>query len=101
MAEAVDRSNFGICLDLWNHSGVVRDLYAPLVLDLSGGGPRAPSLSNYRRGVHGSPTAHPHGIFEALLTRQDTMRFIQVRHQEAAAFAACGYAKYTGRLGGR
>ena len=27
------------------------------------------------------------------------MRFIQVRHEEAAAFAACGYAKYTGRLG--
>ncbi|HEY4129345.1 MAG TPA: thiamine pyrophosphate-dependent enzyme, partial [Gemmatimonadaceae bacterium] len=25
--------------------------------------------------------------------------FIQVRHEEAAAFAACGYAKYTGRLG--
>ncbi|MFN2382286.1 MAG: thiamine pyrophosphate-binding protein, partial [Guyparkeria sp.] len=27
------------------------------------------------------------------------MKFIQVRHEEAAAFAACGYAKYTGRLG--
>jgi pyruvate dehydrogenase (quinone) len=24
---------------------------------------------------------------------------VQVRHEEAAAFAACGYAKYTGRLG--
>jgi pyruvate dehydrogenase (quinone) len=27
------------------------------------------------------------------------MKFIQVRHEEAAAFAACGYAKYTGGLG--
>ena len=27
------------------------------------------------------------------------MHFIQVRYEEAAAFAACGYAKYTGRLG--
>src|SRR5262249_55679824 len=30
---------------------------------------------------------------------QEKIRFIQVRHEEAAAFAACGYAKYTGRLG--
>ena len=30
---------------------------------------------------------------------QEKLRFIQVRHEEAAAFAACGYAKYTGRLG--
>lgn len=39
------------------------------------------------------------GIFESLRTRQDRLKFIQVRHEEAAAFAACGYAKYTGRLG--
>lgn len=32
-------------------------------------------------------------------TRQEQLRFIQVRHEESAAFAACGYAKYTGRLG--
>src|SRR5919109_3760805 len=38
-------------------------------------------------------------IVESLRTHQDRMRFIQVRHEEAAAFAACGYAKYTGRLG--
>src|SRR5207248_1956855 len=30
---------------------------------------------------------------------QDKIRFIQVRHEEAAAFMACGYAKFTGRLG--
>jgi pyruvate dehydrogenase (quinone) len=39
------------------------------------------------------------GIFESLRTHQDKLRYIQVRHEEAAAFAACGYAKYTGRLG--
>ena len=36
---------------------------------------------------------------EALRQRQDKIRFVQVRHEEAAAFMACGYAKYTGRLG--
>src|SRR5205814_4331412 len=39
------------------------------------------------------------GIMEALRRRQDQIRFIQVRHEEAAAFMACGYAKVTGRLG--
>jgi len=39
------------------------------------------------------------GLFEALRTHQEKIRFIQVRHEEAAAFAACGYAKFTGRLG--
>lgn len=39
------------------------------------------------------------GIFEALRARKDKLRYIQVRHEEAAAFAACGYAKYAGRLG--
>jgi pyruvate dehydrogenase (quinone)/pyruvate oxidase len=36
---------------------------------------------------------------ESLRRRQDKIRFIQVRHEEAAAFMACGYAKYTGKLG--
>ncbi len=36
---------------------------------------------------------------ESLRTRQDSIRFIQVRHEEAAAFMACAYAKYTGKLG--
>src|SRR5947199_7805896 len=39
------------------------------------------------------------GIMEALRTRQEKIRFIQVRHEESAAFMACGYAKYTGKLG--
>ncbi|HVR02167.1 MAG TPA: thiamine pyrophosphate-binding protein, partial [Polyangia bacterium] len=49
--------------------------------------------------VFGLPGDGVNGLFEALRTRQDRVRFIQVRHEEAAAFAACGYAKYTGRLG--
>jgi pyruvate dehydrogenase (quinone) len=49
--------------------------------------------------VFGLPGDGINGIFEALRTRQDRVRFIQVRHEETAAFAACGYAKYTGRLG--
>jgi pyruvate dehydrogenase (quinone)/pyruvate oxidase len=36
---------------------------------------------------------------EALRTHKDKIRFVQVRHEESAAFMACGYAKYTGKLG--
>src|SRR5947208_1938024 len=49
--------------------------------------------------IFGFPGDGVNGIFEALRNRQEKIRFIQVRHEEAAAFAACGYAKYTGRLG--
>src|SRR5919197_614568 len=49
--------------------------------------------------IFGLPGDGVNSIFESLRTHQDRMRFIQVRHEEAAAFAACGYAKYTGRLG--
>src|SRR5436853_5928067 len=49
--------------------------------------------------VFGIPGDGINGIIEALRKKQDKIRFIQVRHEEAAAFAACGYAKFTGRLG--
>src|ERR671923_434510 len=49
--------------------------------------------------VFGLPGDGINGLFEALRTHADQIRFVQVRHEEAAAFAACGYAKYTGRLG--
>ena len=49
--------------------------------------------------IFGLPGDGVDGFFEALRTHQDKLRFIQVRHEEAAAFAAVGYAKYTGRLG--
>jgi pyruvate dehydrogenase (quinone)/pyruvate oxidase len=49
--------------------------------------------------VFGLPGDGINGIMEALRKRQNQIRFIQVRHEESAAFMACGYAKYTGRLG--
>src|SRR4026208_2371321 len=49
--------------------------------------------------VFGLPGDGVNGLFEALRTRKEEIRFIQVRHEEAAAFAACGYAKFSGRLG--
>jgi pyruvate dehydrogenase (quinone)/pyruvate oxidase len=49
--------------------------------------------------VFGLPGDGINGIMEALRERRDKIRFVQVRHEEAAAFMACAYAKYTGRLG--
>src|SRR5262249_11001765 len=49
--------------------------------------------------VFGLPGDGINGIMEALRKRRDRVRFIQVRHEEAAALMACGYAKFTGRLG--
>src|SRR6266567_106523 len=49
--------------------------------------------------VFGLPGDGINGIMEALRKRQEKIRFIQVRHEESAAFMACAYAKYTGRLG--
>jgi thiamine pyrophosphate-dependent acetolactate synthase large subunit-like protein len=37
------------------------------------------------------------GFFEALRLRREKIRFVHVRHEEAAALAAVGYAKFTGR----
>jgi pyruvate dehydrogenase (quinone) len=49
--------------------------------------------------IFGLPGDGINGIMEALRTHQKQIRFVQVRHEEAAAFMACGYAKYTGKLG--
>ena len=49
--------------------------------------------------IFGLPGDGINGIMEALRVRQDTIRFIQVRHEESAAFMACAYAKFTGNLG--
>src|SRR3569623_1653328 len=49
--------------------------------------------------IFGLPGDGINGIIEALRLRKDEIRFIQVRHEEAAAFNACAYAKFTGRLG--
>jgi pyruvate dehydrogenase (quinone)/pyruvate oxidase len=49
--------------------------------------------------IFGIPGDGINGIIESLRKRQDRIRFVQVRHEEAAAFMACGYAKWTGKLG--
>ncbi len=49
--------------------------------------------------IFGFPGDGVNGLFEALRTHKDKIKFVQVRHEEAAAFAACGYAKFSGRLG--
>ena len=49
--------------------------------------------------VFGLPGDGINGIMEALRKRLDQIRFVQVRHEESAAFMACAYAKFTGKLG--
>src|SRR5689334_8129278 len=49
--------------------------------------------------VFGLPGDGINGVIEALRKQQEKIRFIQVRHEEAAAFMACAYAKWTGKLG--
>jgi pyruvate dehydrogenase (quinone) len=49
--------------------------------------------------VFGIPGDGINPIMDALRRRKDRLRFIQVRHEEAAAFMAAGYAKQTGNLG--
>jgi pyruvate dehydrogenase (quinone) len=49
--------------------------------------------------VFGLPGDGINGMMEALRTRRDRIRFVQVRHEETAALMACGYAKFTGKLG--
>lgn len=49
--------------------------------------------------VFGLPGDGINGVFEALRKQKEKIRFIHVRHEESAAFMACAYAKFTGRLG--
>ena len=51
--------------------------------------------------IFGIPGDGINGLMEAIRRRQEKgdLRFIQVRHEEAAAFMACGHAKFTGKLG--
>src|SRR5690242_14467284 len=49
--------------------------------------------------IFGIPGDGMNGLMEALRKRRDKIRFVHVRHEEAAAFMACAYAKYTGKLG--
>lgn len=49
--------------------------------------------------IFGLPGDGINGFVEALRTHKDRLRYIHVRHEETAAMAATGYAKFTGKLG--
>lgn len=49
--------------------------------------------------VFGLPGDGINGIMESLRKVREKIRFIQLRHESSAAFAAVGYAKFSGKLG--
>ena len=49
--------------------------------------------------IFGLPGDGINGFIEALRLRKNRIKFVLVRHEESAAFMACAYAKYTGKLG--
>jgi pyruvate dehydrogenase (quinone) len=49
--------------------------------------------------IYGYPGDGINGIMGALNRAADRMRFVQVRHEEMAAFMACAHAKFTGEVG--
>src|ERR671923_2565053 len=51
------------------------------------------------RRIYGYPGDGINGIMGALNRAGDKIRFIQARHEELAAFMACGHAKFTGEVG--
>jgi pyruvate dehydrogenase (quinone) len=51
------------------------------------------------RRIFGFPGDGINGVFGALSRATDKIDFIQTRHEEAAAFMACGHAKFTGEVG--
>ena len=51
------------------------------------------------RRIYGYPGDGINGIMGALQRVEDRVEFVQVRHEEMAAFMACGHAKWTGKPG--
>ena len=49
--------------------------------------------------IFGYPGDGINGIIGALARHEDLIEFIQVRHEEMAAFMACAHAKFTGEVG--
>jgi len=51
------------------------------------------------RRIFGYPGDGINGVLGALQRSKDKIDFVQVRHEEMAAFMACAYAKFTGEMG--
>ncbi|HCF59583.1 MAG TPA: thiamine pyrophosphate-requiring protein [Myxococcales bacterium] len=51
------------------------------------------------RRIYGYPGDGINGLLGALDRNQELVDFIQVRHEELSAFAACAHAKFTGEVG--
>jgi pyruvate dehydrogenase (quinone) len=51
------------------------------------------------RTIFGYPGDGINALMAALEHGKDKIRFVQVRHEEEAAFMACGHAKFTGEVG--
>ena len=51
------------------------------------------------RTIFGYPGDGVNGVLGALQRAKGKIDFVQVRHEEMAAFMACAYAKFTGELG--
>ncbi|MGH9018569.1 MAG: thiamine pyrophosphate-binding protein, partial [Acidimicrobiales bacterium] len=49
--------------------------------------------------IYGFPGDGINGILGSLRRHQHELRFVQTRHEEMAAFMACGHAKFTGEVG--
>jgi pyruvate dehydrogenase (quinone) len=49
--------------------------------------------------IYGYPGDGINGILGALGRHEDSIEFVQARHEEMAAFMACGNAKWTGEPG--
>src|SRR5256885_7365326 len=49
--------------------------------------------------IYGYPGDGINGLIAGIENSEGRMRFIQARHEEEAAFMACGHAKFTGDLG--
>src|SRR5438046_4307659 len=51
------------------------------------------------RRIYGYPGDGINAIIGALERHEDKIEFVQVRHEEMAAFMACAHAKWTGEVG--
>ena len=49
--------------------------------------------------IYGFPGDGINGLLGSLRRHRDELRFVQTRHEEMAAFMACGHAKFTGEVG--